>query len=200
MNNLKIFGLAAIAVMALPILFGASTASATTLFTDPTKTTHYAAGTELQMSLTKGASSVFTGSGGESLNTCTGSTIAGKTSTTSGAPLWIVLSGITWSNCTNTTHTIANGFISIEWTSGTTGTVGSKNIEVTVDGIFGVSCTWGTGTGTKLGTITGGSELKLKIAAEGLIKTAGSALMCPQYTNWDAEYTLTKPHALYPGA
>jgi hypothetical protein len=198
MKHLKMLGLVAGVAMALVALAGGGTASATTLFTDPAKTTHYASGTEIQTTLTKGTSAIFTGSGGEVLNTCTSSTITGKTTSTSGTLLGIVLSTFTLT-CGKTTHTVSNGVMSIEWTSGTSGAVRGQASEVTIDGIFGVSCTYGTGTGTRLGTITGGIEAKLNIAAVGLVKTAGSFL-CPSSAGWDAEYTLTKPHSLYVGA
>jgi hypothetical protein len=198
MKYLKMLGLAAIAAMAL-MAFGAGTASATTLFTDSAKTVHYAAGTEIQATLTTGTTAILTGSGGEVLDTCSGSEVKGKTATTSGAPLSGGITTLDWKNCTNTTVTIAKGSLSIEFTSGTSGSVSGKENEVTVDGIFGVSCTYGTGSGTKLGTITGGEAPKMKISAVGLTKTAGSFL-CPSSAGWDAEYTVTKPHALYVGA
>jgi hypothetical protein len=100
-------------------------------------------------------------------------------------------------SCTSPFTTITNGFLLIEWTSGASGTVRGKGSEMTIDGIFGVSCTWGTGT--LLGTITGGTDPNLSIKQVGLVKTAGSFL-CPSTLGWDAEYTITKPHALYIGA
>jgi hypothetical protein len=198
MKYLKMLGLAAVAAMAL-MAFGAGTASATTLFTNSTKTVSYASGTEISASLTKGTSATLTGPEKETLDTCTGSTVTGKTSATSATQLSGNISALTWSSCSNPTNTVALGSLSIEWTSGTSGTVRGKSTEVTVSGIFGVSCTYGTGTGTHLGTITGGTEPKLNIAAVGLVKTAGS-FVCPSTAGWDAEYTVTTPHALYVGA
>jgi hypothetical protein len=83
MKQLKMLGLAAGAALALAAPIGAGTASATTLFRDSGKTAHYASGTEIQVSLTQGSSSILTGPAGEALNTCASSTIAGKTSATS---------------------------------------------------------------------------------------------------------------------
>ncbi|MGN6275722.1 MAG: DUF6531 domain-containing protein, partial [Solirubrobacterales bacterium] len=64
--------------------------------------------------------------------------------------------------------------------------------------IFGVSCTYGTGTGTTLGTLKGGEEPLLSISAS-VPKTAGGFL-CPSTATWSAEYVVTEPHALFVGS
>src|SRR4029079_4170789 len=86
--------------------------------------------------------------------------------------------------------------LEIKWTSGTSGEVIGKETQWTL-GIFGVSCTYGFGAGTTLGTITGGSAPLLAIST-AIAKTAGGFL-CPSTTTWDAEYVFTEPHAIYVG-
>jgi hypothetical protein len=197
MKHLKMLGLAAIAAMAL-MAFGAGTASATTLFTDSAKTIHYAKGTSVSGSLTTGTSAILTDGNKNELITCTESTVSGKTTETSGKPLGGPIDQLTFNKCSGTVVVVSKGSLSIEYTSGSNGSVSGSGSEVTV-GIFGTSCTYGTGTGTKLGSITGGVEPKLNIAAVNLSKTAGGFL-CPSSAGWDAEYTVTTPHALYVGA
>jgi hypothetical protein len=74
------------------------------------------------------------------------------------------------------------------------GEVRSKGSQVTLN-IFGVSCTYGTGEGTILGTITGGEAPELAINA-ALPKTAGGFL-CPGTGVWNAKYIVTSPHAVH---
>lgn len=154
----------------------------------------YTAGTVIDSSLKTGGSAKLTGSGGEVLDTCSNGTVKGKTSVTSATSLNGIISSIIWEGCSTTTDTVANGELSISWTSGNNGTVTGAGSQVTVS-IFGVSCTYGTGTGTHLGTLTGGEAPVLSISTT-VTKTAGGFL-CPGTAGWDAEYVITEPHALF---
>jgi len=198
MKHLKMLGLAAIAAMGLMAFVGAGSASATTLFTSSNLTNPYAVGPEVHSTLTTGSTALLTGSGGEVLDKCTGSTVKGSISTATGTAVVGSIGTLTWENCSVTTDTVAGGSLEIIKTGTNEGEVRGKGSEVTVN-IFGVSCTYGTGTGTKLGTLTGGSAPILKIAAVNLTKTAGGFL-CPSNPGWDAEYTVTTPHAVFIGA
>lgn len=198
MKHLKMLGLAAIAALGLTTFAGAGTASATTLFTNSNLTGAYASGTVLHLTQRSGSSVIFTGGSGEVLMTCSESTIKGKPSTESGLPIRGTIESFTWGQCTSTFDTVATGELSIEKTGPNEGRVAGSGSQWTVN-IFGVSCTYGTGTGTTLGTITGGEAPTLSIKAVNLTKTAGGFL-CPTTTGWDAEYTFTEPHALYIGA
>jgi len=196
MKYLKVLGVAAFAATAL-MAFGAGTASATTLFTDEAKTIAYPSGTTIHATLVPGTSAKLTNTAGETIATCPKSTVHITTSALSGNPLPGVLDKLTWEECSQTTHTVANGSLDVAFTSGTSGTVTGTANQVTI-GIFGVSCTYGTGEGTKLGTMTGGAEPKMAINAV-VNKTAGGFL-CPSTGIWEAEYVVTTPHALFVGA
>jgi hypothetical protein len=199
MKHLKIIGLAAIAVLGLMAFVGAGTASATTLFTSSNLTGAYTSGTEFHAELSAGKTDVLTDGSGNPLVTCTGSTVAGKTSNTTGTQVFIALLQIFTSGCDTTVDVLANGSLEIEKTSkANEGKVVGKNTQVTVT-IFGVSCVYGTGTGTTLGTITGGTAPMLNIAAVGLTKVSGGFL-CPSSAGWDANFTVGTPHAGYIGA
>lgn len=191
------FRAGALAVMLLALFAIAATgsASATELCTDSECTTVYPTGTKLSFSLKPGTTSVLKSGGGTTIATCTESTVSGKTSNESGATISVGIESMAWGGCSQTTDTVATGSLSIEGFSGTTnGTISGSGSEVTF-GVFGVSCTYGTGTGTKLGTLTRGEEPILPISTT-LPKRAGGFL-CPSTAGWEAEYVLTEPHALF---
>ena len=215
MKYLKMLGLAAVAAMAL-MAVGAGTASATVLCTTTDTancTMSYGLDTVLHASLKSGTSArLWADPKGENpLVTCTGSTVrgaiknAGGSSSTVNGPLTTMLNadsrhtGLTWSNCSNTTDTLTTeggiGWLEIHHIAGThNGTVTSTGTDVTVL-IFGVTCIYGSGNGLDLGTMTGGEEPVLSINAT-VPKVAGGFL-CPEKAIWEAEYVVTEPHALF---
>jgi len=195
MKTLKALGIAAVAAMALTAFAGAGTAQAY-LYTDAAKTIRYSAGTVVDLSLKSGTTTKLT-SEGSILATCTASTAKGKTSNEIGEAVSVVIETLTWGGCNHTVDTLANGKLEIKWTSGTSGEVIGRETQWTAT-IAGVSCTYGFGEGTKLGTITGGEAPLLKIEA-GVKKLAGSFL-CPETATLDAEYVFTEPHAIYVGS
>lgn len=217
MKYLKMLGLAAVAAMAL-MAFGAGTASATKLCTttdtpDCSAGWAYGVGTTIHATLKSGTTAkLWNDPKGESpLVTCTGSTVkgsisnAGGTGSTVSGPLDTTTNaeekhtGLTWSGCSTTVDTITTegsiGELEIHWIEGThNGTVTSKGTDVTVN-IFGVTCTYGSGAGLDLGTLTGGTEPILSINTT-VNKVAGGFL-CPGHAIWEAEYVVTEPHALF---
>jgi hypothetical protein len=199
MKYLKMLGLAAIAAMGLMAFLGAGSASATVLCTttdtpDCSVGWDYPANTTIDASL-NGTATLEAGS--TKLDTCTGGTVHGFTSNTGSTTTTVSgsIDELTWTGCTNTTDTLTNGSLEIHWISGThDGTVTGKGSEVTVN-TLGVTCTYGTGSGTDLGTLESGTEPKLKISTT-VPKIAGS-FICPSNASWTAEYIITEPHALY---
>jgi hypothetical protein len=189
MKHLKMLGLAAIAALGLLAFVGAGTASAD-LYTDAGKTIKYKTGTTVNATLASGKSASLK-SGSTTIATCTGGAVHGKTTNETGTVSGNVES-LTWTGCSQTTHTIANGTISI--TSG--GSVSGKGNQVTL-GVFGTSCTYGTGEGTTLGTLSSGAEPKLVINAN--IPRIAGGFLCPSTGTWEAEYIVTEPHALTVG-
>ncbi len=153
----------------------------------------YPKGTKIVASLVTGTSATLT-SGGSTIATCTGSTVEGSTNAESGSPLSGGISKLTWESCNQTTHTVANGSLDITNIGKTNGTVTGTGNSVTV-GIFGTSCTYGTGAGTHLGTISSGAAPILKINAT--VPRVAGGFLCPSSGVWEAEYVVTSPHALY---
>jgi hypothetical protein len=195
MKYLKMIGLAAVAAMACMAFFGASSASATVLCT----TTSTPCGEKwhidtVEASVKTGASAILRSTGGALEATCgTGSaSVATKVATGSSTttPVGSVAkAGLTWSNCTNTTHTLAGGELEVHHIAGTdNGTVTAKGFEVTVV-LSSVSCTYGAQGGIDLGTLTGGHSATLHITAV-VNKVAGSFL-CPADSVWEGDYTVT---------
>jgi hypothetical protein len=211
MKHLKMLGLAAIAALGLMAFVGAGTASATTISTDAAGTIKYPVGTEIHSTLKSGTSAILETTAGETVATCTTSTVKGKIEDPavktgeveypSGTWITGAISSLTWGEpegvggkCSQTTDTLTKGSLEIMQTTGDAGTVVSKASEVTLT-LFGVSCVYGTGAGTTLGTITGGEAPELAINAV-LPKISGSFL-CPSSGRWTATYTITSPHALH---
>jgi hypothetical protein len=157
MKHLKMLGLAAIAAMGLMAFVGAGSASATTL--SVTGTTQNKAVT-IEATLASGTSAILKDKNGTTNDTCTGSTVKGTTvSPFTGATVGGPISTLDFTGCSHTTHVLANGSLSVAWTSGTNGTVTSSGAEVTVvSTVFGASATCKTGTGTDVGTLTGVSS------------------------------------------
>jgi len=191
MKYLKILGLASLAALSLTSIVGAGAAHATTLFTDPAKTIDYPAGTTLHLTLVSGTSLQRTP------GTCTNATISATTTNTTGAAVTATLNVFARGNCSETEDTISNGSLAITYTSGSNGEVTSSGHSFTA-AIFGVSCTYGTGEGTKLGTLTGGETPILKINTT-LSKVAGGFL-CPGTAGWHGDFVFTSPHAVYVGS
>ncbi|MDQ3726102.1 MAG: hypothetical protein M3335_09510 [Actinomycetota bacterium] len=196
MKYLKMLGLAAIAALGLLAFVGAGTASATTLFTDSAKTIKYPKGTTIHGSLVSGTSARLT-SGGTEIATCTQTTLQLSTASETGTTINGNVSSWTLGGCNQTTHAVALGAGDIEYTSGSSGKVIGTGNQVTM-GIFGTSCTYGTGAGTVLGTLTGGSAPVLKVNTT--IPRVAGGFLCPSSGVWEAEYVITTPHALYVGA
>jgi hypothetical protein len=199
MKPLKILGLAAVAAAALIALVGAGTASATVLCKNNASTSAcsetYGSGQSIEASLSETTTLETTSA--TVLDTCTGGTLKAKTTNAGGASETVKanVETLSWSGCSKTTDTLKNGSLEIHWISGTdNGTLTASSSEWTINTIFG-TCTYGFGTSTDLGTVTGGNPAKVSVNAI-LTKTAGSGL-CPADARWKANYTFTAPQPLY---
>ncbi|MGN6276276.1 MAG: hypothetical protein ACTHNP_10165 [Solirubrobacterales bacterium] len=193
MKYVKILGLAAMAAMAV-MAFAASSASATVLSGSGG---NLPKGTVIDASLEKGTTAILE-VGSTTLDTCTASTIKGKTTNAGGAGVAVEgnIETLTWgeagTSCSSPTTTIKTGKLSISWTSGNNGTLVGKGTEVTIQTIFG-SCVYGTSeAGTTIGTVEGGSPAKISISTS-LPLLSGP---CPNPGTWTAHYTVTEPNPL----
>jgi hypothetical protein len=172
----------------------ASSASATVLCKSTTTPCQsaYGIGSKVDASLSSGSSFRLEYEG-STLATCTGGTIKGQT-TTAGGELEAVnatVESLSWTGCSQTTHTLKAGELVISHNSGTDdGLVEFKGTEVTF-ATLGVTCTYRPATGT----LKGGESPSIEISAMAK-KTAGS-FVCPTEAKWVAKYEVTEPKPIY---
>ena len=199
MKYLKMLGLAAVTVAALMAFVGAGTASATVICkTEPIAGVcpegwDYAAGTKGKASLKPGTTAVLRTTAGSVEDTCAESTVEGTSENTGSATTTVksTLTTLTFSNCTNTTDTLEPGLGELHWISGTNnGTLTTFGTRVTMN-LAGISCTYGTGTGTDMGTTVGGNPGSLAVNA--VINKVAGGFICPSDTIFQSEYVATNP-------
>jgi hypothetical protein len=191
MKYIKILSLAAVAAMALMAFAG--TASATVL---KSGTTTLGVGTTIDASL-KGSAKLE--SGGEVLDTCTAGTVKGPITNAGGSNATVTgeIKELTWENCTKPTTTLKPGTLEIHHITGTTnGTVTGSGSEVTINGIFGTSCVYGTGAGLDLGTLKGVTSGSASLVINVSVPRTAGGFLCPSSAVWNAEYTVTSPTGL----
>ena len=109
--------------------------------------------------------------------------------TNSSTPVSRPIEALGWSGCSFTTDTLTNGSLEIS----KSGTVSGKGSVVTVN--LGVSCRYGTGTGTTLGTATGTTDTS-KHAEIDINAKEPKQFLCPGYHRWKATYIVTSPTGL----
>jgi hypothetical protein len=198
MKYLKMFGLAAILAMAFSAYLGAGSASATVLCTTKVAPPCGAnwdepAGTVVEASLI--GSAVIEDTSGTKLDTCLTGTHKWEMTNTGGAGMAVgqKLLELTFGNCTGPAKAVALGTEEEKYIEGTeNGTMTDKGTEVTGT-VSGVSCTYGTGTGTDIGQFDGGlGEKDVEEISAALTKTAGGFL-CATSIKWTAQFQITKP-------
>lgn len=207
MNYVKRFGLLVLGIVAILALAGMGSASATVLCKTAitsgcaTGGWDYSAGTSMHITLQSGFSSIFEDTSGNTLLTCTEGTVRGKTSNTgsSGEAVKGSIEVLTWGSaptpCTTTLDTNTLGSLAVNWiTSTNNGTLSGSGSKWTTN-IFGVSCVYGTGAGTTLGTVTGGERATIDINA--VINKQEGGFLCPSTTKWTASYVINEPKPLY---
>jgi len=198
MKYLKMLGLAVVAAAAFTAFAGAGTASATVLCTTtPPTGTHCPSEHKLQNGAVLDASVETTAhlktTGGTTIATCSGGTVKGEITDTGSTTTTVSghIDELTWSGCTTTVHTLANGTLELhaEPEHNDHGTVTSSGSEVTIR-FFGVSCRFRTNN-TQIGTLTGGTMGTFDIAAT--IPEVSGNFGCPANGVWSGAYTVTEP-------
>lgn len=187
-------GLAAVTALSLMAFVGAGTASATTLSTDAAGTFYYSVGTEILLSLKAGTSATFDMTAGGEIATCAETTIKGAVGTATGT--WVRGNISVWiaGGCKQTSDITTLGSLEVMKTGEDKAEVVGRGSTVTIQ-LFGLTCAYGTGEGTKLGTITGGEASELLINA--VIQKLEGPIFCPNTGRWTATYVVTTPHALH---
>jgi len=190
MKYLKMLGLGALAATALTA-FAASTASATTLEIGGVPQNKEVT---ISASLKTGTSAVLRTTGEAFANTCTESTVHGETTAPYTNTTYVTgpITTLTFDKCTEEPVTVDKpGKLYVHWESGTNGTVFSEEAEVTVPTPFGkVNCK--TGTGTKIGTLTGVASGNATMHINGVLNCG---FLLPSAV-WTGTYTVTSPSGL----
>lgn len=202
MKHLKILWFAGL-LASVAILSTAAPASATVLCASNTSQcgSIYAGGTEIKASLKAGVNVAFASTFG--LLECGESTISGKTKNAGGVTATVtgMVESITFASCTcPTVKVLKTG--EFEFHASTTngdGTFTSKGAEFTFT-CDGISCIFTTGTGTELGSVTGGPNASIWVKAS-LAWAAGddkqSACASTGVGKMLAEYIFTSPTPMY---
>lgn len=204
MKYLKMLGLAVIAAAALMAFLGAGTASATVICKVEPKSgvcpegSDYPAGTKGKASLKRETKAVLETTSGETLATCTESTVEGTSKNTGGATETVesTLTSLTWGGCSTKVVTLRPGLGQLHWIAGTNnGTLTTAGVEVTT-GIFGVSCVYGAGAlPIDAGTTVGGDPGSL--AANTIVNKTEGGFLCPSTLRFTASYVATEPTAAW---
>jgi hypothetical protein len=197
MNHLKIIGLAVVAVAAFMAFVGAGSASAgalCTVNTDPCPTGKTV--TTLDASLVGSASLKETT--GSEFTTCTTGTFHGTVEKQGEGinpqgPITSLTWGASGAGCNTTVDTVKPGRFE-ERTEEGAQEVWISGLEFTVVA-FGVSCTYGFGSGLTFGPFDAGHDPKVTANAVPQ-KTAGSFL-CPSTSRWTGTYTITNHTEIY---
>ena len=196
MKYLKMLGLAALAAMALTAFVGAGSASATVLCKTKTTpcTSKWTKGTQIEFNLTAGTSALWKTTEGSSIKTCTGGKIKGEITNEGSATEHVKMKNteISWTSCNVATVTVKLGETEFQNITGTeNGTIILKNAEFTTnDPIFG-DCTYGTGTGTDLGTLTSSATGDALMDINAQLSPIGG-FCCPDVI-WQESFTLISP-------
>ena len=183
MKYLKMLGLAAVAVMAMMGVAGVGAASADEVCTNTS-------GACEQINTIE-ASQVGTGTlettGGTTLVTCAAGDIHVSV-TKQGAgvdPITGTIDTLKFTECSNTVTTLNAGNLDAS-ASGTNGTLSATGSEVTVNGIFGVSCVYGSGAALDIGTTNGTT-----LTVNAVVPKISGPLVCPPDTRWKASFKIT---------
>lgn len=181
--------LAAAAATAL-LTTGAGTASATTVTVGGTaqnSSVTYSAG------LASGTSTVLKDSAGTTTNTCTESSLAGKTEGTfSGASVGGNASTFTFGKCSHKMTVLKIGKVNFRWLFGILLGISFKDFEwKSISTAFGVEATCKTGEGTEIGTLTGVSSGNATIDVNAKVNCGilGTA-------TWTGTYSVASPSGL----
>lgn len=215
MKHLKMFGLAAVAAMALMALVGTGTASAAggvlcKGIAEPCKESEqWLFAAHMTFPLKAGTQTRLTTTGGSALQECGESEITGKVlsagSKTVNANVEVKKEWLTWGKCAKPMATATGGVLEFEYRKEpeTKGTVFAKNFVFTAE-VGGVHCYYKSGTTPiDIGKYSPGAEGKDGILAVSVTTTKEnsvahpSSAFCFENVVWEGEYTLSGNTPLY---
>jgi len=203
MRRIKMLGFAGMMIAAVMAVIGMGTASAAGGVLCSTATTpcgsKWPTGTTVDMSLQNGTASRVTDTSGNTIESCSTSTIKGSLAANPDASgtATVTITELTWGaggSCTVTKDTIVLGALKFESESSGNGIIyADAKTEWTIN-VFS-SCGYGVEAGTKLGTLKEGTGTSAVFTVNAVIKKLNGGFLCPETEKWVAEYVLTSPPA-----
>lgn len=158
------------------------------------KTFRYGAGTPVSATLKTGTSSVL--NAGFPEIECEGSSLNGELEDPGSSTEPVVGAWTSWnfSGCNCSVSVPKAGNFSIDWTSGTSGTMVLTGFQVKAN-CGGKECVYGGAVNEGI-TLSGGNPAAFKAEAASVPKESGAA-ECEGPAKWTAEYEVTAPKGLY---
>ncbi|HET8814644.1 MAG TPA: hypothetical protein VFM51_06780 [Solirubrobacterales bacterium] len=202
MKHLKMLAITIPVAMALAVLLGAGTASATVLCKENKrpcpKSQDWEFGQTFEAGIIAETTTTLKTTSGTLLNTCTSGIMEGITENTggSGIPVKIENTKLTFNNCTRTTHVHNPGRLTIEYinepSNDTFGYLIAKEMEFTVTLPLIGNCTVSTGPELIMGLVTG-----RKGETAAMIHITTQLEGCLASMPFLAEYHISLPAPLY---
>lgn len=196
MKHLKTLALAGLATAALMALAGVGTASADELCTTTAVNNMCPAGSLITTTEESAVGTIkLKTTGGTVLTTCSAAVRHSGTIDQGTGTRPVKKTNMSWgfAGCNGTVDTVTGGTFTAEEGAGGGTTLTSIGVEWTTE-LFGVSCTYGTGTGVDLGEMnTAGEQPEFNVTVS---KLAGGAL-CPASAKWEGAWKLTNHNALH---
>ena len=196
MNVYANFSAAFLALVAAALMALVGSASATVL-TSPSGTVY----TSTIKAESEGTTTLHNSSLGVSVS-CKKSTVEGKVeSHGTGVTVKGNVSSLTFSECGSDTVTVLKaGSLEVHEKQGGNGygTLTSLGAEITIkNSATGVSCTYTTGAGTDIGTLTGSGSTNATLDIESAtIPRTGDSILCGSKGQWTGSYKVTTPSTL----
>jgi len=182
------------AAMILIASLGADGALATKLYSSGG-----ALGVGAEIAASSEISTVFTGTEGNTIETCAGAgfgagvaNAGGESSTVSGP------AAAAFAGCSFPIEVTEEGSFEIHHIASTTnGTLTAKGFKVDINTILFGHCVYTFGEGTDLGTLTGSTTTTAKLDVNAVIKKVSGGGVCASTGKWVATYTVTTPDRLW---
>jgi hypothetical protein len=197
MKLLKTFGLVLVMIASIAVFAAGSASAAGGVLCSTASTpcaSKWATPTVMDFSLKSGSSTKITDTSGNTLDTCTTSTLKGQLTANPEAKgtATVQIAELTWAGCTVTTDTVVPGALRFEAEgSGNAVVSADAKIEWTVN-VFG-SCNFGVEAGTTIGTLKEGIGSSAILVVNAIIRKLNGGFICPETEKMVAEYTLTAP-------
>jgi len=197
MKYLKMFGLAAVAAVALMAIAGAGSASATVLChkAESPCSQKWSFGTETEF-VVRPETTARWFSGINTLMECSSGDLKGSVTNAGGSSQTVVIgiNTFSWSSCNVGNTTLAPGELEIHSISGSTnGTATLKGFTTKIESIQYGTCVYTSGTtGAHLGTLVASKTGQAIIQIE-VVLTRKEGALCPLTIEWWEEWTQTKP-------